>query len=542
MIANDYFSHTGSDGSTPVTRVVAAGYTPYTAVGENIIYKGSTGSLNEISTIVGFHDTLVIDAGVVGRGHRINIFYDSFKEIGIGSAYGDYQGFNTWMLTCDFGARSGNSFVLGVVYNDSSSNGYDAGEGISGATVSVVCTSGACNVGDTASITTASAGGYGIPLPNGSYTITARLADSRELTYPLTISGQNVKIDFEQGDFSGSTTTTTTTTTTSATTTTTIADSTPAPFTFTDQTNVPLNTVVTSNSITVSGINTAAVISITGGMYSVNGGAYRSDSYIVNNGNTVTVQLTSSGSYFTKTDATVTIGGVSDTFSVTTLPSPDVTPPDQFTFADQTGVALSTLVTSNAITVSGITEAVPISITGGTYSINDGSYTNADGIVNNGNTVKVQQTSSESYSTTTNATLNIGGVTDTFSVTTKAEPAGNGGSGGGGGGGGGCFIATAAFGSPLAGQVEILRQFRDRYLMTNAWGRQFVAWYYRNGPVAANYISDKPWAKAAVRASLYPLIGFSTVLVYGYMPSVMFVLLLFALFYLRFRPKKSASV
>lgn len=583
MIARDYFDHYSPAPVTdPGDRITAAGYT-WTTYAENIALSvADPGPIDQLSTILTMHDDFVKDFSVSTRGHRVNIFRDNMKEIGIGSAtgamtYGGRDWPSALTLTCDFGARSGNSFVLGVVYNDSGSNGYDAGEGISGATISVLRDNG-----DTASTTTASAGGYGIPLPNGSYEITAKLPapDNRELKKSFTLSGQNVKVDFEQDDFSGSTTTTTTTTTsttttttsptsssstssttttssstsstsrttttrttttTSATTTTTLPDATPNPFTFTDQTNVPLSTLVTSNSITVSGINTPAVISITGGTFSVNGGEYRSDSFVVNSGNTVTVQVTSSGSYFTKTDATVTIGGVSDTFSVTTLPSPGVTPPEQFTFTDKTGVALNTLVTSNAITVSGITTAVPISITGGTYSINSGLYTNADGNVNNGDSVTVQQTSSESYSTQTDVTLNIGGVTDTFSVTTKAEPAGNGGSGGGGGGGGGCFIATAAFGSPMAGQVEILRQFRDRYLLTNAPGRVFVAWYYRNGPVAASYISDKPWAKTAVRAALYPLIGFSAVLIYGYLPSMMFVLFLSALFYLGFKPKKSTS-
>jgi len=97
------------------------------------------------------------------------------------------------------------------------------------------------------------------------------------------------------------------------------------------------------------------------------------------------------------------------------------TAPDQFTFTDQTGAALSTLVTSNMITVSGINAASPISITGGTYSVNSGAYTSAAGSVTDGATVTVRVTSSASYSTTVNSTLTIGGVSDTFSVTTITD-------------------------------------------------------------------------------------------------------------------------
>jgi N-acetylneuraminic acid mutarotase len=206
--------------------------------------------------------------------------------------------------------------------------------------------------------------------------------------------------------------------------------------------------------------------------------------------------------------------------------------PDPFTFTDQTGVALNTTVTSNTITVSGINAAASISITGGTYAVNGLPYTSASGKVSNGDTVTVRMTSSGSYSTLANATLTIGGVSDIFSVTTQAEPDGK---------GGGCFIATAAFGSPLAGQVGILRQFRDRYLLINDLGQKFVAWYYRNGHVAANYIKDKPLAKVAVKATLYPLIGFSFLLISGYLPFVIVGLLLSALLFFRLRPKNRRS-
>jgi N-acetylneuraminic acid mutarotase len=93
--------------------------------------------------------------------------------------------------------------------------------------------------------------------------------------------------------------------------------------------------------------------------------------------------------------------------------------PDQFTFNYEVDVDLNTVVTSNTITVTGINAPAPISITGGKYSINSGAYTNVVGIVNNGDKVTVQQTSSGDYLTITEATLIIGGVSDTFSVTTK---------------------------------------------------------------------------------------------------------------------------
>jgi len=69
-----------------------------------------------------------------------------------------------------------------------------------------------------------------------------------------------------------------------------------------------------------------------------------------------------------------------------------------------------------------------------------------------------------------------------------------------------CFVATAAFGSPMHPQLKHLRWFRDQILRKHPAGRSFVRWYYQNGPIAAKYIGDKPTWKTAVRAVLYPAI------------------------------------
>jgi hypothetical protein len=104
-----------------------------------------------------------------------------------------------------------------------------------------------------------------------------------------------------------------------------------------------------------------------------------------------------------------------------------------------------------------------------------------------------------------------------------------------------CFIATAAYDSPMAGQVVTLRQFRDRFLLSHSTGRKFVAWYYRNSPTAAAFIKNKPWLKAAVRLTLYPLIGISFLLISGYFPYVITCLLLTAVILFRFRIKMRAQ-
>ena len=104
---------------------------------------------------------------------------------------------------------------------------------------------------------------------------------------------------------------------------------------------------------------------------------------------------------------------------------------------------------------------------------------------------------------------NISLGSDPIAVITLAVGAG----GGGGGGGGGCFIATAAFGSPLEPQVELLRDFRDGYLLPFELGRKFVELYYRYSPPAAMAIGQNNELRALVQLLLWPLIALAWFLI-----------------------------
>lgn len=67
-----------------------------------------------------------------------------------------------------------------------------------------------------------------------------------------------------------------------------------------------------------------------------------------------------------------------------------------------------------------------------------------------------------------------------------------------------CFVATAAYGSYQEPHVQVLRQFRDRYLTTNAVGRRATELYYRVSPPLARFVAARPWARGATRVMLLP--------------------------------------
>lgn len=190
-------------------------------------------------------------------------------------------------------------------------------------------------------------------------------------------------------------------------------------FFFIDLVNQELSTLLDSNSVLIIGNNIPVPISITGGEYSIDSGPWTSSAGMVSQGASVKVRQTSSASYLTTTSATLTVSGYSDSFDVTTKSNET---PDPFVFVDETNAELSTIYISNLITISGLGTTAPISIVGGEYRINGGSWVSTAGTIGNGDTVEVRNTSSASYEDTVDATLTVGGYSDTYSITTKPEP------------------------------------------------------------------------------------------------------------------------
>jgi sugar lactone lactonase YvrE len=76
-----------------------------------------------------------------------------------------------------------------------------------------------------------------------------------------------------------------------------------------------------------------------------------------------------------------------------------------------------------------------------------------------------------------------------------------------------CFIATAVYGTPMAEEIQILREFRDEYMLTNPVGEALVGLYYAVSPPMADFITEHPGLKPIVRAGLVPAVSMSTVAV-----------------------------
>ena len=95
------------------------------------------------------------------------------------------------------------------------------------------------------------------------------------------------------------------------------------------------------------------------------------------------------------------------------------TSPVQFSFDPVIDAPLSSLITSNTVTITDINTAAPISVSGGTYSIGcTATFTSVAGTIGNNQTVCVRHTSSAANSTAVTTTLTVGGVSSAFVSTT----------------------------------------------------------------------------------------------------------------------------
>ncbi len=197
-------------------------------------------------------------------------------------------------------------------------------------------------------------------------------------------------------------------------------DTTPNSFSFTAGDPVdPGEENVESIEVIVQGIEEAVSISVSGGEYRIGDGEYTSTAGTVSNGQSVQVRVTASEEFSSDASVTLTIGGVSGTYTVTTVARDD-TPVDFAPSAPTTGIAISTDVNFTEFTVAGLNDAVDISVDAGTFTINEGSAVTS-GTVSNDDRVVVTLTSSANFSTTVSATLTIGALDGVFSVSTEPQ-------------------------------------------------------------------------------------------------------------------------
>lgn len=201
-------------------------------------------------------------------------------------------------------------------------------------------------------------------------------------------------------------------------------DVTPTAFSFIDQTDVALSSTAISAPIIIAGIDASCSCSITGGEYSINGSAFTSAAGTVALGDSIRVSVAASASPGTGVTATFTAGGVSDAFTATTLSD---TTPDAFTLGTVAGASTSTVYSSSTITVNGTndTSDVAFSTLNGTaheYSKNGGAWTAVGATtVDPGDTMQVRLTSPAGATEAASVTMDIGGVQDTYAVSTGAD-------------------------------------------------------------------------------------------------------------------------
>lgn len=208
-----------------------------------------------------------------------------------------------------------------------------------------------------------------------------------------------------------------------------VADTTPDAFSLGDSLYNTPSVAVTSEAFTIAGINADTSIAIDAGMYRVNGGNWTDENGSVKNGDTVEVQLTAPDSYLIRNSAnkpvaptsesTLTIGGVSATFTVGTgqdAQGADIAA-DSTDISDASPVLPSESVTTAPLTLSGIDTSVLVVVETGDILLNGvsaGQSTSAE----SGDVISIEVTAPSTYGEDLNVAYLIGNAISTFDVIT----------------------------------------------------------------------------------------------------------------------------
>jgi hypothetical protein len=197
MIARDSQAHVLPGESDIGTRIAAAGYSNWSTYGENVYAYARSPAYAQAGFVIDW------GGGTNGmqspRGHRNNLIYTGFKELGISITpeNNPTTQVGPLVVTQDFGDNFNRTkpSVLGVIFTDTTSNYfYDAGEGNGGISVSLTGTGG------TFTTTSWASGGYQFDgVPTGSYTlsIAGPGINTEFWTRSITVSANNVKSDFD---------------------------------------------------------------------------------------------------------------------------------------------------------------------------------------------------------------------------------------------------------------------------------------------------------------------------------------------------------